>query len=59
MNIKFKLLFLACIFHFVVVEGQTIKRINGSAISVDSLTGKIDYLMRAANVSGIADFRVQ
>ncbi len=34
--------------------GQTIKRIDGTKISVDSLNTKIDYLMKAANVSGIA-----
>ncbi|MEP7129054.1 MAG: serine hydrolase domain-containing protein [Chitinophagales bacterium] len=34
--------------------GQTIKRIDGSKISVDSLKAKIHYLMEIANVSGIA-----
>jgi CubicO group peptidase (beta-lactamase class C family) len=34
--------------------GQTIKRIDGSKITVDSLNSKIEYLMKAANVSGIA-----
>lgn len=34
--------------------GQTIKRIDGSKISTDSLNAKIDYLMKVANVSGVA-----
>jgi serine-type D-Ala-D-Ala carboxypeptidase/endopeptidase len=34
--------------------GQTIKRIDGSKISFDSLNAKIDYLMKTANVSGVA-----
>ena len=34
--------------------GQTIKRIDGSKITVDSLHSKIEYLMKAANVSGVA-----
>ena len=33
---------------------QTIKKIDGSKISVDSLHAKIEYLMKAANVSGVA-----
>jgi serine-type D-Ala-D-Ala carboxypeptidase/endopeptidase len=34
--------------------GQWINRIDGSRISVDSLNSKIEYLIRVANVSGIA-----
>ena len=34
--------------------GQTIKRIDGSKLSVDSLNIKIEYLMKVANVSGLA-----
>jgi D-alanyl-D-alanine-carboxypeptidase/D-alanyl-D-alanine-endopeptidase len=34
--------------------GQNIKRIDGSTVSPDSLSAKIDYLMKAANVSGVA-----
>lgn len=33
--------------------GQTIKRIEGTTISVDSVK-KIEYLMKTANVSGVA-----
>jgi serine-type D-Ala-D-Ala carboxypeptidase/endopeptidase len=33
--------------------GQTIKRIDGSKITVDSLNAKIEYLMKVANVSGV------
>jgi serine-type D-Ala-D-Ala carboxypeptidase/endopeptidase len=38
----------------IVTFGQTIKRIDGSKISVDSLKGKIEYLMKTAKVSGAA-----
>ncbi|RYU95838.1 serine hydrolase domain-containing protein [Emticicia agri] len=34
--------------------GQSIKRIDGSTITVDSLQHKIEHLMQAANVSGVA-----
>jgi CubicO group peptidase (beta-lactamase class C family) len=34
--------------------GQTIKRIDGTKIAVDSLHAKIEYLMKTANVSGVA-----
>ena len=34
--------------------GQTIERLDGSKIPVDSLQRQIEYLMRAANVSGVA-----
>lgn len=34
--------------------GQIIKRIDGSKITVDSLQRKIEYLMRTADVSGVA-----
>ena len=34
--------------------GQTIKKIDGSTITVDSLNSKIEYLMKTANVSGVA-----
>lgn len=34
--------------------GQSIKRIDGTKVSADSLNKKIEYLMKAANVSGIA-----
>jgi CubicO group peptidase (beta-lactamase class C family) len=51
---KFKLLFLACIFHFIVLEGQTLERLDGSAINNDSLTSHVRYLMQMANVSGVA-----
>jgi serine-type D-Ala-D-Ala carboxypeptidase/endopeptidase len=34
--------------------GQPIKRIDGSQITVDSLNTRIDYLMKIANVSGVA-----
>ena len=50
---KFKLLLFAFIFH-MVPEAQTLKRINGSATSGDSLTMRIQHLMQIANVSGIA-----
>jgi D-alanyl-D-alanine-carboxypeptidase/D-alanyl-D-alanine-endopeptidase len=34
--------------------GQTIKRIDGTKYNVDSLNARIQYLMKAANVSGLA-----
>jgi len=38
----------------ITAFGQTIKRIDGSKISFDSLNSKIQYLMKTANVSGVA-----
>lgn len=35
-------------------SAQTIKRIDGSKVSADSLHAKIEFLMEAANVSGVA-----
>lgn len=43
-------LFLLTTFSF----GQTIKRIDGTTASADSIQLKIEYLMKAANVSGVA-----
>jgi D-alanyl-D-alanine-carboxypeptidase/D-alanyl-D-alanine-endopeptidase len=37
-----------------LLSAQTIKRIDGSSYSSDSLNNKIDYLMKKANVSGLA-----
>ncbi len=53
MNFKIS---LAVIFLTVstIIYGQTIKRIDRSKISVASLNTKIEYLMKTANVSGIA-----
>lgn len=52
---KFKI-FLATGFLTISINsfGQSIKRIDGSKISVDSLNAKIVYLIKVANVSGIA-----
>ena len=49
-------IFLIVLFVFIFTEtiGQTIKRINGTKLSVDSLQSKIEYLMKTANVSGVA-----
>lgn len=44
----------AYLFLYTVAFGQTVKRIDGTTISVDSLQRKIEYLMKAANVSGVA-----
>ena len=48
--------FLASIFlNFTIISfGQTLKRVDGSKLSVDSLNTKIEYLMKVANVSGVA-----
>lgn len=51
---KFKLLLFTFIFHYIVAEAQSIKRINGSTISGDSLTMRVQHLMQIANVSGVA-----
>lgn len=37
-----------------VTFGQTIKRIDRSKITTDSLNAKVEYLMKVANVSGLA-----
>lgn len=37
-----------------ITFGQPIKRIDGSKITADSLNAKIEYLMKVANVSGVA-----
>lgn len=50
---KCKLLFLACVFHFIAPEAQTLKRIDGSIVNSDSLTSRVQYLMKKANVSGV------
>ena len=52
---KFKIL-LATTFLIVstISFGQSIKRIDGSIIISDSLNAKIEYLMKIANVSGVA-----
>jgi serine-type D-Ala-D-Ala carboxypeptidase/endopeptidase len=53
MNLK---IFLTAVFLTLsaISFGQFIKRIDGSNISADSLNAKIKYLMKVANVSGIA-----
>lgn len=53
MIMKLKLLLFAFIFH-MVPEAQTVKHINGSATSGDSLKMRIQHLMQIANVSCIA-----
>jgi CubicO group peptidase (beta-lactamase class C family) len=48
-------LVITIIFSVVTIcFGQNIKRIDGSKISADSLNTKVAYLMKAANVSGVA-----
>ena len=51
---KFKLLLFAFIFSYIIPQAQSIKRINGSTISGDSLTMRVQHLMQIANVSGVA-----
>ncbi|PKB15586.1 serine hydrolase [Flavobacterium sp. 5] len=51
---KNSILILTFILFASLSFGQTIKRIDGTKISVDSIQHKIDYLMKAANVSGVA-----
>jgi CubicO group peptidase (beta-lactamase class C family) len=38
----------------IFLFGQTINKVDGSKIAVDSLNSKIEYLIKAANISGIA-----
>jgi D-alanyl-D-alanine-carboxypeptidase/D-alanyl-D-alanine-endopeptidase len=47
---------LTVLFPLLVVTsyGQHLKRINGTSLSADSLEAWIKYLMKAANVSGVA-----
>ena len=47
-------LFATILIFAISTFGQTIKRIDGSIIAVDSLNAKIDYLMKVARVSGAA-----
>ena len=48
-------LFTTILFLFAsFIFGQHIKRIDGSKLTVDSLNSKIEYLMKTANVSGVA-----
>lgn len=52
---KFKILLMILFPTFsTILFGQSIKRIDGSKITVDSLNAKIKYLMKIANVSGVA-----
>ena len=53
MNFK---IFLTAIFLIVatITFGQSIKRIDGSKITADSLNARIEHLMKVANVSGVA-----
>ena len=47
-------LFATILIFAISTFGQTIKRIDGSIIAVDSQNAKIDYLMKVARVSGAA-----
>lgn len=51
-----QIFFLSILLLLIVTNSpaQSIKRIDGSIISTDSLQHKIDYLLKAANVSGAA-----
>lgn len=52
---KPKFLLSALLFLFGITGfGQTIQRIDGSKISSKDLSSKIEYLMKTANVSGVA-----
>jgi serine-type D-Ala-D-Ala carboxypeptidase/endopeptidase len=47
---------LTAVFTLCAIQpfAQTINKIDGSKITVDSLNAKIEYLMKTANVSGVA-----
>lgn len=51
---KKNILSLTFILFASLTFGQTINKIDGTKISVDSIEQKIDYLMKTANVSGVA-----
>lgn len=52
---KYKIFLSIILFIFSIMSfGQTIKRIDRSEITVDSLNAKIEYLMKIANVTGVA-----
>ncbi len=51
---KFCFVLIIAIFSLSMSFAQKLKRIDGSKISVDSLNAKIEYLMKAAQVSGVA-----
>ncbi len=54
-KIKSRIFLVIVLLTFSTVHfGQTIKRIDGTNISADSLNAKIEYLMKVANVSGAA-----
>jgi|GEM_PF-6611933 len=47
---KFKLLLLVTIFHFIVGKGQVLTRIDDSASNNDSLTIHVQRLMQMAQI---------
>lgn len=52
---KYKIFLATILVSFSTIAfGQTLKRIDGSKLTVDSLKTKIEYLMETANVSGVA-----
>lgn len=52
---KYKLFFTKILLTVsVITYGQTINKIDGNRVSTDSLNAKIEYLMKVANVSGVA-----
>ena len=51
---KFCFVLIIASFSLSMSFAQKLKRIDGSKISVDSLNAKIEYLMKAAQVSGVA-----
>jgi serine-type D-Ala-D-Ala carboxypeptidase/endopeptidase len=54
MRLNSFLLFFVSVFIVASSCGQTIERIDGSTIAPDSLQNKIEYLMKTANVCGVA-----
>lgn len=51
---RYSLFTILALILVTITFGQTIQRIDGSKIAIDSLHKKIDYLMKAAKVSGMA-----
>jgi D-alanyl-D-alanine-carboxypeptidase/D-alanyl-D-alanine-endopeptidase len=54
MKLRLSFSFLILILFHFLISAQTIKRINGSLLSADSLSGRVSYLMDTTHTSGIA-----
>lgn len=54
-NLFFTIVFIPIFLWLSIFSfGQNLERLDGSSLSVDSLHAKVEYLMKVANVSGVA-----